>query len=158
MRDCLIVTDAFREAENVKTPQDIVLDVIDRIWSEGDVTAVEQLIAPAYTIHHDPGDAWEGRTFGHEVFLERLKASRGPFPDQRFTVHDNLAEGTRVATRWTIEATHLGDLVQLGLPATGQRVQITGMTIYEVIDGLACGHWQQVDRAGLLQQLGGGPR
>lgn len=117
------------------------------------MAAVEELIAGAYTIHHDPGDAWEGRTLGHDVFVERLKASRAPFPDQRFTVHETLVEDNRVAARWTINATHLGALDQLGLPATGRSVVISGMTIYEVVDGLACGHWQQVDRAGLYQQL-----
>jgi predicted ester cyclase len=32
-------------------------------------------------------------------------------------------------------------------------VTVSGITIYEIVNGLATGHWQVVDRADLYQQI-----
>ena len=47
--------------------------------------------------------------------------SRAPFPDQRFSIQDLLADGDRVCMTWYWSATHKGDLP--GFPATGNRIQ-----------------------------------
>jgi predicted ester cyclase len=51
----------------------------------------------------------------------------GAFPDARVTVEDQIAEGEMVVTRWTATGTHTGEL--LGIPPTGRRIEISGMTI-----------------------------
>ena len=44
-----------------------------------------------------------------------------------------LAEGDRVATRITVSATRFEEL--RGIPATGERIAITGSVIHRVADG-----------------------
>src|SRR5262249_51852907 len=39
---------------------DIVTELYTVVWNEGDLGAVERLVAAAHTIHPDPGDPWEG--------------------------------------------------------------------------------------------------
>jgi steroid delta-isomerase-like uncharacterized protein len=112
---------------------------------------VERLVAPQYTIHSDPGDAWEGRTLDRDGYTERVRYSRTAFPDLLFTVDDTISAGERVAVRWHAEGTHEGAL--RGLPATGQRLRFAGQTIYELKQGQVAGHWQVVDRLGFLEQL-----
>jgi steroid delta-isomerase-like uncharacterized protein len=129
----------------------VVRDVYERIWTGGDVRAIERLVAPRYTIHSDPGDAWAGRTLDRKTYEERVRYSRDAFPDLAFTVHDVIVAGSRVAARWSAAGTHTGDLRDL--PATGKRLEFAGQTIYEVTDGRIAGHWQVVDRLGFLQQL-----
>jgi hypothetical protein len=54
---------------------------IRQVWDEGDADAADGYIAEAYTIHHDPGDPWEGRTLDRAGFKEREFESRErPFP------------------------------------------------------------------------------
>jgi predicted ester cyclase len=113
---------------------------------------VPRYVAPAYTLHHDPGDPWEGRTLTPAAYAERLLVSRAPFPDQRFDIRLCCAEGEAVTIAWLWRATHLGDLP--GFPATGAPISMSGATVYlfDAADRLT-GHWQGVDRRGVYQQL-----
>jgi len=44
-----------------------------------------------------------------------------------------FAEGDRVAFRWSIHGTHLGDW--LGIPPTGNHVTATGISVYRIAGG-----------------------
>ncbi len=63
-----------------------------------------------------------------------------------------VAEGDRVAVRWTQSGTHVADF--LGIPATGRRFTIAGIDIYRLHDGRLAEHWHVVDQLSLLGQLG----
>ena len=69
------------------------------------------------------------------------------FPDARFTVEDELAEGDRVVSRSTLRGTHQGEF--MGIPPTGKPVTVTGMSIDRIVEG-----WLNFDGLGMLQQLG----
>jgi predicted ester cyclase len=131
----------------------IVRELHDIVWSAGDLSAVDRLVAPQYRIHSDPGDPWEGQTLDRTTYRERVMYSRTGFPDLRFTLHDLIATEQRVAVRWSAEGTHSGDLA--GLQASGKRLRFAGQTIYEIVGDQVAGHWQVVDRLGFMQQLRG---
>lgn len=122
-----------------------------RVWNERDVSAVSRMIAPLYSIRSDPGDAWDGKTLTRGEFAERLRISCAPFPDQKFTIREMIAEDDRVALDWSWTGTHLADLP--GFPATGKIIETSGLTIYDFEDGLLRGHRQQTDRLGVFRQL-----
>jgi predicted ester cyclase len=48
--------------------------------------------------------------------------------------------------------THLGD--DLGVPATGRRVRITGISIARIYEGSIIEGWDNWDEFGLMQKLG----
>ncbi|HEX4636713.1 MAG TPA: ester cyclase, partial [Rhizomicrobium sp.] len=75
-----------------------------------------------------------------------------PFPDQRFTPVSILEDGDAVAIAWMWTASHKGDIA--GFAATGARLAMSGLTIYD-FDGenRIRGHWQVIDRLGVFQQL-----
>lgn len=125
---------------------------IRQIWDEGDADAAADYLAPAYTIHHDPGDPWEGVTLDLDGFKDRVRRSRAAFPDQRFDLQRLVADGDTIVVTWLWEATHQGDLP--GFPASGRTVRMSGATAYlfDDLDRLA-GHWQIADRLGVYQQL-----
>jgi steroid delta-isomerase-like uncharacterized protein len=133
------------------TPEIMVSELYGRVWSDGDYSAVERLIAPTYTVHSDPGDAWEGQSLDRSGYVERAQFSRTAFPDLVFDILDLVAAGDRVAVRWSAAGTQLGGLP--GLPASGRRLKFMGQTIYELKQGRIAGHWQVVDRLGFAQQL-----
>jgi hypothetical protein len=74
------------------------------------------------------------------------------FPDVRYSVEDQIAEGDKVVSRYRGEGTHLGEW--RGVPATGRRFAYTGVLIHRFEDGKIAEFWGQSDTLGLLQQLG----
>jgi len=130
----------------------ILREFIEQVWNRGDLGAIDRFLADSYTIHSDPGDAWEGTTLTREQFGARLGASRAPFPDLTFEISDCLSQGDRVAIAWTMRGTHRGELD--GLPASGRPIEVLGMTIYYFEDGRISGHRQVVDRLSVMRQIG----
>jgi steroid delta-isomerase-like uncharacterized protein len=97
-----------------------------------------------------------GLTSGASMDREQFKAVAGmmhaAFPDVVVTVQDQIAEGDKVVTRWTAQATHLGDF--MGIPATGKRVAAKAIHIHQIVDGRIAALWEEFDMFGLMQQLG----
>ena len=75
-------------------------EFIRRVWDEGDAGAAADYVAPSYTIHHDPGDPWEGKTLDLAGFQDRVQQSRAAFPDQQFAVQGLFADGDTVVVTW----------------------------------------------------------
>ena len=53
---------------------------------------------------------------------------------------------------WAGTVTHEGDF--RGIPATGRRIQVSGINMYRVEDGRIGAEWEQMDSIGMLQQMG----
>ncbi len=73
-------------------------------------------------------------------------------PDFRTEIQDLVAEGDKVVARVIMTGTHTGDFY--GIPATGKRVEFSGIYIARILDGKIVEHWGEEDGISLLQQLG----
>lgn len=73
------------------------------------------------------------------------------FPDIQIVTEDMVAEGDKVASRWTDHGTHLGEYQ--GIAPTGRRVSVAGISIDRIENGKVVESWLQWDEMGLLQQL-----
>jgi steroid delta-isomerase-like uncharacterized protein len=63
--------------------------------------------------------------------VKRLAAmAQASFPDLHFTIEDMVAEGEKIVYRYTLSGTHQNDF--MGIPASGKRVQVTGIPIYRL--------------------------
>ncbi len=131
--------------------KEILKEFIQEVWNAGRLEAVEAYLAPRYTIHHDPGDPWEGQILDLAGYQERLRLSRAPFPDQVFTIQELFADGEAVVMTWLWSGTHLGDMP--GFPASGRAIRMSGATVYYFEGERLSGHWQITDRLGVYQQL-----
>ena len=120
--------------------------------SGGNLAVVDELVAPGF-VFHNPADPGVGG--GPEGVRRWLAGNREAFPDFRFTIEDQIAEGAKVVTRLTGRGTHRGEA--FGVPATGKPVTITAIFIDEVADGKLVGHWDEADILGVVQQLGAPP-
>ena len=141
-----------RSAMSSRDPKAVVSTLVEQVWNQGNVANLASLVAPAYRIHRDPGDLWEGKTLDLATFEKRLADTRQALPDLRYEVEDILTEGDKVVVRWRYRATHKGDLPRF--KATGQSVNVSGLTIYQLEDGKITGHWQEADRFSMMVQLG----
>jgi predicted ester cyclase len=73
-------------------------------------------------------------------------------PDQHYTLEDLIAEGDKVVHRFTMRATHQGEI--MGIPPSGKVVTVTGIYISRFAGGKFVEDWRAVDDLGLMQQLG----
>jgi steroid delta-isomerase-like uncharacterized protein len=127
----------------------IVRRVIEEVWNQADLNVVGELVARDY-VGHAP--LAEGETHGPEGFQQYFQEQREAFADIHYTVEDQVAEGDRVATRWSARATHTGEFQ--GMPATARKGRVDGITIFRVANGCIVECWTNYDSLGLIQQLG----
>jgi predicted ester cyclase len=114
------------------------------------LAVVDELVTPNHLSHAYPGDPDGGR--GPEGLKRTLALFTTAFPDLRVTVDDMVAQADLVVTRTTSRGTHHGEL--MGIAPTGKQVTFTAITIDRVRDGKIVENWLELDRLGLLQQLG----
>jgi steroid delta-isomerase-like uncharacterized protein len=74
------------------------------------------------------------------------------FPDMTHSIEDIFAKGDMVVARILIQATHKGEL--MGIPATGKKINIYQISIFQVADGKIKESWRLTDSLGMMQQLG----
>jgi hypothetical protein len=74
------------------------------------------------------------------------------------TVDTVLADGEYVTALWTFRGTHTGAPFG-GLPPTGARLEMGGMTLWRIVDGRISEEWTEFDEHGayamVLSQLKG---
>jgi steroid delta-isomerase-like uncharacterized protein len=93
-----------------------------------------------------------GRRAVKEVFAGFLAA----FPDLQVTTHEALATADHVIGRFTYQGTHTGEAF-MGLPASGNKVEMRSIDIWHVKDGQFVEHWDELNTLEFFQQLGGFP-
>ena len=125
----------------------LVRRFVEEFWNQGNTAIADELMAPDAEIHMPTGETLD---------LEGLKgfnvAFRASFPDWHSTFEELVAEGDRVAERWTGRGTHRGEL--WGIPPTGERVEAPGSVFYRIAGGRIVEFRGQFDMMGLMQQLG----
>ena len=117
---------------------------VEEIWNQGDLAIADELIADDYLSN--------GQTIGREGYKQFVAGVRAAFPDLRLTLDDLVAEGDRVAVRYTGRGTHAGAF--MGIPPTGKRVTFTGIDLFRIAHGRMAEEWLMFDQLGLLRQLG----
>ncbi len=131
-------------------------DVVRRLYGlfeEGNIDEqIDELLAPNY-VNHSPGTP--DQPTGPEGIKAVLSMFRSGIPDLRLVIDDMIAEGDKVAVRYTLEGTHEGEL--FGVPPSGQRVSIESFTVERVSDGRIREHWRVTDTLDMMQQLGAIP-
>lgn len=115
--------------------------------NKGDLTACLELCATDLVMHSSLGET-QGLENFKKNFSEELKA----FPDMHFAVHDIIAEGAKVAARWTFTGTHKGEFQ--GISPTNKKVTLSGINIDRVSGGKFVEGWVSFDTRSMMQQLG----
>jgi predicted ester cyclase len=109
------------------------------VWNTGAVDRLEQYIATD-VVHHDPYDP--NGANGLAGMKKTIRRNREITPDLRITIEDQVAEGDKVATRWTATMTR-----------QGKKVSLKGITIDRFENGKVVEAWRIIDMLGLQQQV-----
>ena len=133
--------------ENVR----LVKRLDEEVFNQGRLDAADELLAPDFVDHNPMPDT----PSGPEGMKRMAENVRSWFSDPEVVDEELIASGDKVVHRWRQAYSHSGEF--MGIPATGQRVEIEGIEIWRVADGKLAERWGLVDAVGILAQLGAVP-
>jgi hypothetical protein len=124
----------------------------EEAMSKGNMAAVDALVDPDEIVHSYPDDPASGH--GPAVIKGSVTAFRASWADLHATVGLQIAEGEWVMTQWTLHGTYQGGDPTLPETAIGKSMMITGISINRFDHNMSVEAWTEMDRLGMLQQLG----
>ena len=120
--------------------------VVEELLSKGHFELADQLYAKDFVNHGVKRDATL------EEDQAALKGWHQAFPDISIVPEKLIAEGDLVAIYWIARGTNTG--TGNGLPATGKKGELAGITIWRIVDGKIKEEWSAFDQLSMMQQLG----
>ena len=139
----------------MSTPQEqnkaVIRRLVKELWNEGNAAVFDEVFAPNFVDHTAP----PGSSPDREGLKQLVTVFGAAFSNTSTTVDQLIAEGDKVAWRWTFRGTHTGPF--MGIPATGKVITLTGITIDRVVGDQIVERWNQADFAGMMQQLSDAP-
>ena len=127
------------------------LRIVDDAWNKGNLEALDELHADGYVEHVIPSAP---DVVGLVAFRQLVAHTRTAYPDFHITIHELVADGDKMAARWTWTGTHSAQTPIHALPPTGKHVTVNGFHFFHTQQGKLIEGWQFADGLGLLQQLG----
>jgi steroid delta-isomerase-like uncharacterized protein len=115
--------------------------------SKGNMSAANELLAENFTLHVPLPAAP-----GIQGISDVVTACRAAFEHLSVTVEDMVAEGDKVAARFTARGVHKGEF--MGLPPTGKPITMTGIEIFRIENDKIVELWGEANLLGLMMQLG----
>lgn len=117
-------------------------------FTAGNMQAVADLMAEDHVFHFPlaPGPVDKATHVANQAGLWDI------FPDYRFEIIDQIAEGDMVLTRAWVRGTQQGTF--MGTPGTGKTFEITLCNVMRIRDGKIVDEWDEFDTLGMLAQLG----
>ena len=128
---------------------------MEESFGGGKPELVDELLAPDF-VRYDPYiEAGEVR--GTQTVKDNIVWFRKALPDLTCTVEEQVAEGEKVASRWTLRGTHRGQF--FGVGPTGNRVEFTGIQIDSFDEsGKIVEERAEFDLLGAMRQVGAIPQ
>jgi steroid delta-isomerase-like uncharacterized protein len=124
-------------------------DIYLTMLNTHDPDQVDRFVAEGYRNHND------FVTDGREANRGFWTAFFAALPDLSATMEDLIISGDRVVGRFVFRGTHTGEL--MGVPASGNPVEMRSIDIWRVEDGMFVEHWDELNLLQLFQQMGALP-
>jgi steroid delta-isomerase-like uncharacterized protein len=134
--------DGAREARN----KAVAARVFEEIFNQGRFEVADAIYAPDFRNHGLK------RSVDLRTDQDAVHAEKHAFPDLRMSVDRMVAEGDLVSVLWTFRGTHTAGGYG-GLPPTGARVEMRGITIWRIVDGRITDEWTSFNALGAYAQV-----
>lgn len=140
----------IRETKSIEERnKNLVRKAIEEIYNQGNYAHIDEIVLNDFVIHSlNPNREIHGPE-GARNFVIALRTA---FPDIRFIIKDQFAEGDKVVTHLIAEGTHHGNFQ--GIPPTGKSFMVSAIEINYIKNGKVSECWSNLDELSLLQQLG----
>jgi predicted ester cyclase len=137
---------ADQEKMRLEHNKAIVRGYISEVVNKGNLAAFDGYFSPDVVMNNSKDLKRQ---------LAGIQSLRSAFPDFQLVIEDQIAEGDKVVTRVTFQATHRGEY--RGVAATGKQVRYSGIAIDRIVEGKVVEMWHVADTLALLQQIGAMP-
>jgi predicted ester cyclase len=123
-------------------------EFLDRVLTGGDIEATGEYFA------HDVVEEvpFPGQGPGLDGLKDTLVRLRSAFPDSKWTLEEQIAEGDKVLSRFVWSGTHQGEF--LGIPPTHRPIAVWGMVIDRFAGEKIISTRILMDMFGMMMQLG----
>lgn len=128
---------------SIQKNKEVIRKIYEESLNKRNIAQLRELISDAYI-------GFNGSK-GAEGFQGPTMALIKAFPDAQWYIEELLGEGDRVVIKWRVEGTHKASFQDI--PATGNKMSITGIGIYELKDDKVTAVQVQTDRFTFMQQL-----
>ncbi|MDX3102441.1 ester cyclase [Nonomuraea angiospora] len=120
--------------------KDVIRRFYDEVLNAGALDVADEIVGPGFAPRG-------GGAAGPEALRQIARYLRSALPDLRFDIEDLIAEGDRVASRWTLRGTHEGDF--FGFPPTGRRLEVRACVFFRMENGKVAEIWPVIDSSSL---------
>ncbi len=119
--------------------------VFDEIFNQGKFQVADEIYASDFVNHglH--------KNFDLQADQAAVHAEKKAFPDLKITVDRMVAEGDLVTVVWIFRGTNTA--AGYGLPPTGARIELRGITVWRIVDGKIREEWTSFDELQAARQL-----
>ncbi len=131
-----------------QSAHEIAIRWFEEVWNKGRLEAVDELSTTDAKCYGFPQPE---SVLDREQFKEYVLEFRRSFTHVHLSVDEVVAEGYRVAVRWTGTMKHTG--AGLGFAPTGRVVHVHGMSILHLHDGRISAGWNALDLGSIVQFL-----
>ena len=132
--------------ESAEANKKLVRRYFEEVLTAGEFGLLDELFSPDF-VDRTPGASTDTR--GPEVIGESQRRARQLFEGIRYTVDDLVAEGDRVAARYTVRATRKATEEEAPI-----RIEVIGITMFRLAGGKIQEAWIVNDQIELFRQLG----
>ena len=117
-------------------------------FEKGNINQIQTLWGKNYKLHF-PGKT---EALNVEDSKQILKSYNTAFPDLKFKIQYQIAEGDMVVTTFTCNGTNKGEFQ--GHAASNKKVTVTGIGIHKIVNNKIEEEWAEFDALGMMMQMG----
>ena len=122
---------------------------VSRAILNGEWNKLATLLAPDFKYHGDLGDVYD-----RDQYIGFMQAMKGAMSDMNMEFTHAVTTDGLVSIRFITTARQTGKF--MGAPATGKNVEVRGIFMRRVVDGVVQEEWQATDLLWLMTQMGFG--
>jgi predicted ester cyclase len=124
----------------------VAMRVFEEIFNQKKLEVASEIYAPEFVNHGVRRDV------SLQVDQAAARSEIKAFPDIRMTVELAVAQGDFVTVVWIFRGTHTA--FGYGLPPTGARIEMRGITVWRIVDGKIRDEWTSFNElTGYMQVL-----
>jgi predicted ester cyclase len=117
---------------------------LEAVWHHGDLDAVEEMLAPDFVDH----SLLPGQGSSREGYKRSAIEFYGAFSIADFTIEDQIVQGDKVMTRFSMRFIHRGEI--LGVPPSGEVGEYSSIKIHRIAGGKIADEWSEGNLLGVL--------
>jgi predicted ester cyclase len=127
--------------------KEVVLEYHKKVWSEGKMESLNDIITSDFTCHYLTSEKWKGI----DEAKKNISNWRALFPDWKEEIGDVIQENDKVVMRYKATATHTKTYE--GIDSTGAKIEIYEVSIYRISNGKIAEQWAFPDDPAIKTQI-----